>query len=66
MAGITDRAAVDRDRAGLDQRLEPRAREFDDMSGKHAVEPPAGLLVIHADRFLRGRHRNDQVPEWPS
>ena len=63
MARITDRAPVDRHGAGFDQGFEPRAREFGDMSGKHAVEPPAGLLVIDADLFLRGRHCKDQVPK---
>src|SRR5580704_12826576 len=66
MARITDRAAVDRYRAGFDQGFEPRARKFGDMSGEHAVEPPAGLLLVDADLFLRGRHCEDQVPKWPS
>ena len=49
MARITDRAPVDRDRTGLDQRLEPRARQLGDMRGEHAVEPAAGLIVRDKD-----------------
>src|SRR3984957_10498875 len=56
MAGITDRAPVDGDGAGFDQRLEPRAREFGNVRSKHAVEPAAGLVVNDVDRFFRGCH----------
>ena len=57
MAGIADRAAVDRDRAGLDQGLEPRARQLGDMRGEHAVEPLAGLIVAM-------RRSVDLVSHW--
>ncbi len=43
MARIADRAAVDRNGAGLDQRLEPAARKFADMAGERAIEPLAAL-----------------------
>ena len=50
VAGIADRAAVDRDRAGLDQRLEPGARQFGDMGGEprssRAPALPAGEMLI--------------------
>ena len=49
MAGITDRAPVDGDRTGFNQRLEPRARQLADMSGKQTVEPSAGLIGRNAD-----------------
>ena len=52
---IADRAAVERDGAGLDQRLEPRPRQLGEMAGEHAVEPLAGLLGGDHDRFLRYR-----------
>ena len=51
--GIADRAAVERDGAGLDQRLEPRPGQLGDMAGEHAVEPFAGFLGCDHDRFLR-------------
>ena len=44
MARIADRAAVDRDRAGQDQRLEARARKLRQARCQHAVEPLAGLV----------------------
>ena len=58
MARIADRAAVDRDRAGLDQRLEPRLRDSSaTCAGEHAVEPLAGFLRGDDDSDRRGlRH----------
>ena len=53
MIGIADRVAVERDGAGLDQRLEPRPRQLGDMAGEHAVEPLAGLLFGDDEGFLR-------------
>ena len=49
MVRIKDRAAIEGDGAGLDQRLEARAREFGDMAGEQAVEALAGLLVRDDD-----------------
>ena len=49
MAGITDRAPVDGDRTGFNQRLEPRARQLANMHGKQTVKPSAGLIRGNAD-----------------
>ncbi len=66
VAGITDRAPIDDNGTGLDQRLQPRPRKLGDTCGKHAVEPSAGLAVQDVDRFLRESHRNSRVPVWPN
>ncbi len=52
-AGSRIVSPVERDGAGLDQCLQPRARQFGDMAGEHAVEPFTGFVVGDGDCFLR-------------
>ena len=47
-ARIADRLTVDSDRAGFNQDLESRTRQFADVAGEHAVKPVA--------RLVRGDH----------
>ena len=58
MARIADRAAADRDRAGLDQRLEPAARQFGDMRRQHAVKPHSGVIRRGNNRSRRHGERH--------
>jgi hypothetical protein len=60
MAGIADRAAVDRDRAGLDQRFEPAARKFTKLRGERTVEPFASLLFCGDNRLRIHGERHAQ------